>query len=217
MNPRLTRAEFWLLTRVAVYGQSLRALGMPERPPAGLPWGGTSLEEHYNCRGHGLGPRAFARCLYGAIRKDWIQLWRDGSPVENPPSLPEVLTWLSEPGRFADGVYACLSTRGGEVWEAFARPEWDRYIDDFTTFGGDTEPELREVTALDPAWLCRYQETVRAEQSIDRESTFEIADWELTYWKPRVAAYRWTFRAQGKRRPVERPSHYLRSLWCEWR
>ncbi len=110
-----------------------------------------------------------------------------------------------------------LTALGGEVWEAFARPEWDRYIDDCYTFEADTEAELREVTTLDPAWLRRYQDTVRAEQSIDRESTIEIADWEMTYWKPCVAAYRWTFRAQGLCRPVERPSHYLRSLWCEWR
>jgi hypothetical protein len=213
MNPRLTRAEFWLLSRLAEFGQSLRALGAPEGPP----WDRTTLEMVYNCRGHGLAPDAFARCLHGAMRKGWIQGSRDDDAAEGLPSLSQTWSWLSEPGLFAEGVYVVLTALGGEVWEAFARPDWNRYIFDCMTFEDDTEAELREVTTIELSWLRRYQDTVRAEQGIDRESTFEIADWEVACWKPRVAAYRWTFRAQGPSRAVERPSHYLRSLWCEWR
>lgn len=213
MNARLSRAEFWLLSRLAVFAQSLRALGLPEGPP----WGHATLDTAFNCRGHGLAPDAFARCVHGAVRKGWIQLSRDGRTVDRLPSLSTMRSLLSEPGVFAEGARAVLSALGGEVWEAFARPEWSRYIDDCMTFEAGTGAELREVTTVDRAWLRCYQDAVRAEQSLDRESVFEIDDWQMTYWKPPVAAHRWTFRAQGPRRPIEQSSNCLQSLWCEWR
>ncbi len=213
MNPCLSRAEFWLLSRLAVVAQPLRALGLPEGPP----WERATLDTAFNCRGHGLAPDAFARCVHGAVRKGWIQLSRDGEMLDRLPSLSTMRSLLSEPGVFAEGARAFLTAPGGDVWEAFARPEWGRYIDDCLAFEAGAGAELREVTTLDRAWLCRYQDAVRAEQSVDCESVLEIVDWRMTYWKPPVAAHRWTFRAQGRRRPIEQSSSYLQSLWCEWR
>jgi hypothetical protein len=146
-----------------------------------------------------------------------VKVIRRIATVDRLPSLSTMRSLLSEPGVFAAGARALLVAPGGEVWEAFARPAWHRYIDDCMTFEASTGAELREVTTLDRAWLRRDQGAVRTEQSVDREMVFEIDDWQMTYWKPKVAAHRWTFRAQGPRRPIEQSSNCLQSLWCEWR
>lgn len=61
--------------------------------------------------------------------------------------------------------------------------------------------EPGRVRAIDHAWLRRHQDTVRTELDVERENAYETANWELTFWRPRVAGYRLMFRARDRAAP----------------
>ena len=225
MAPRLTRGEFWLLTKVSEHGLPLRLIGMREGPP----WTSTTLQQALNCEGHGMDTPALAHTLYRLFRRRWIEF--RGPPFCPAPKrtiVPDakgIERELTARGRFSDGPGYFLTPLGGHVWESFVRPEWVRYIDDTTTgcvddtgAVSDEGWDCREVTTADRRTLEHYMESVRNEDTVrpDSESVEMRHDWEYCYWKPSRSAYVWRFlaKARSRFRPPSTQWHHER--WCEW-
>lgn len=226
MAPRLTRGEYWLLTKVSEHGLPLRLVGLREGPP----WTPMSLQEALNCASHGLDTPTLARHLYRLFRRRWIEfhgaLLGTAAKRVIVPDAKGIERELTLSGNFSDSLSYCLTPLGGQVWESFARPDWVRYIEDFSTgcvddSGADDDEgwDCREVTTADRRTLAWYMDSVRDEDVLrpDSESVEMRHDWEYCYWKPPRSAYVWRFLAKSKKPRRPPSSCWYRDRWCEWR
>jgi hypothetical protein len=213
MNPRLTRGEYWLLAQAVFHGFPLRVLALPEGPP----WTGDTIQENLNVQGHGMSTATLARTLVRLSRRGWIHL--DRSIRESDGYLPcdaaSIRAALNERGRFFEGAYYRLTAEGALIWELFARPDWSAYIEDEYS---EERDGVREVIAANRTSLERYMRAVRHEGSVEEgsESTDEIAEWKITYWKPPVVGIRRRFLFRESPERFRRSSDALQKLWCKW-
>jgi hypothetical protein len=217
MAQSLSRAEFWLLARLVRDAASLKMLGLPEGPP----WEGATVQTVFNCRSHGLTVEGLARCIRRLLSIGWLgfvpsDFARD---LGSMPSTRRLLAAMTAKGVFWESAYLCLTPAGGLIWQAFARPDLERIVDDFVQPDSDVEWERREVTVSEARMLSRYQAAVREEQEVDpsSEHVFEVDDWKRLYWQPLCRGLRWRFRARPRVGPVGADSLWLRQSWCEWR
>jgi len=117
-EPRLTRAEYWIL----------ESAGESFRPPSLLV--SEDIEAHYNKPGHGLDRLALVDTLDRLVSGGLIGFAdiRGAQNFEVPftgqRDRPRIEAALAEshPDKF---TYYGLTAEGGRVWEAFARPDWD--------------------------------------------------------------------------------------------
>ena len=189
MTPCLDRGEYWLLTNAVEYGLPLRVLTLPEWPQDD-PYTAT-IDIVLNKRGHGLDRYELARTLYRLSERGWIALSRDfRRQIPAYPGQSEMQRILDEKGLFDEGVYYKLTARGGEIWESFARPEWDRYIS--RNDESDEDPTISEVIGFSEKSLKRYMASIAHETPIEAGSEIydELRSWHATYWRrcPPVSA-----------------------------
>ena len=219
---RLTRAEYWLLLKAATMRLPLWVIAAPEGPP----WGVGTIEESLNCLGHGLSHGALACTVQRLARRKWIRLYRSSRCGEHREPLQadrHVIAAEFDRQRCEDGIGTYeLTPLGGEVFEAFARPEWDRYIEDFFLLSAvDGESAERQIIAADRRRLNRYLDAVRHEYEVDpgSESIHERTDWQPIYWKaPRAGVecrLRYRDRQPTHESSIRSAGSLLRS-WCEW-
>lgn len=190
----------------------------------------TTLQQALNRQGHGMDRAILASTLCRLARRRWIAF----SPPpygDHPPGMISldrrgVERELTTGGRFDQGPYYSLTPLGGQVWESFAQPEWERYIEhSLTEYIDDCSDDdhdewcRQEVTTADRCTLDRYMEAVRTENLVapGSESLEMRHDWTYCYWKPPRSAYVWRFvakRTDGLRPPS---TQWFQERWCEWR
>ncbi|RKU33024.1 hypothetical protein C6496_22890 [Candidatus Poribacteria bacterium] len=257
MEPRFTRGEYWLLETVAEHEFEVCALIESD------------LESFLGKRGHGLTRDALVETLHrllssgliyaksemkGSIStKEHIELaleervsWdthhvfisADGdvelAPDESKP--PRI-----EPVDVRKITYYGLTQEGGAQWEAFAAPDWQKYI-----AGGsqpdESEYEVWELICGDKNWrgadkdwpepvqnwleeyiesMCFYSQMEVILESVEWDY---VTPWQATYWKQLDGGDRVRFRCRDKSgaenfKPI--PSFpdmgYFDRLWCAWR
>ena len=222
MEPRFTRGEYWILetaieSRFPVYGLMSR-----------------NLEENLNKKGHGLTRTALLETLHRLI--SWGLISAENK-VDAPISTSQdIERALNEPIRHIPRVgerkrtYYRLTPEGGAQWEAFAAPDWQKYI--YRTIHlpddpDDSERIIREVICADKAMLERHFKSKcfynAKHVSLETVAWDYIAPWDVTYWKQLEGAHRVRFHSQdqtgaqnAKRYPLPKPEWYC-SLWCAWR
>lgn len=224
MEPRLDRAQFWILSSLATFTLPLNLIGLPdvgETPSCTTMW--TAL----NRCGPGVPIAALARTIASMLRRGWVEITSAGSePVAASPVMTaaQIERELVRRGAFAEGPCLALTAAGGAAWEQFARPRWACFVDDVGMSQDDPPGALqREVIALDDSFLERYLRAVRATEDVvpGSESRDVLHDWQPTYWKPAGRGHRCKFmtRAPNPSRiaaPGDDPM-WLRTLWHEWR
>ena len=223
MEPRFTRGEYWLLDTVVEFRFPISSL-MAD-----------NLEENLNKKGHGLTRDTLIETLHRLIAWGLISA---KSEVDAPISThPQVERALDEPRwRIGSSVDRRTITRyeltqeGGAHWEAFAAPDWQRYIYTSLHLPDDPDPSdpvIREVMCADKGLLERYFNSKCFYDADDVSlATVEwdyIAPWDVTYWKQLEGAHRVRFHSpdrteiqNAQRYPLPKPEWY-RSLWCVWR
>ena len=106
---------------------------------------------------------------------------------------------INEPGWQVDPVeqmkpvdwgtitYYGLTPEGGAQWEAFAAPDWQRYIDASSRLTDDGKGIIWEVICVDKKWLEAYFKSMCFYDPQDVSlATVEwdyITPWDATYWK----------------------------------
>jgi hypothetical protein len=191
MEPRLTRGEYWLLNDVVDTTTPLCMLVS------------TCIEELFNNPGHRLSRPRLIETLVEMSDRGWIEGYRfeDGFPLT---------AQLVEAG-FGETVTAeggelgyRLTKLGGEVWEAFAAPDWDRYINAWTS----SEGEVNEYFCATKWRLEKYLSLVHLlEIEVLPESVVwdEVRPWQATYWKLLPHGHR----VQFVHRDIRHPEEYL--------
>jgi hypothetical protein len=192
-QPRFTRAEYWILEQVVEQGWPLGYLDAE------------NLEELANKPGHGLGRAALLDTLDGLFTAGLIEAgasWGDDAPCRKL-SRAELEAALSESGPqpFCEEPYTGyrLTAKGGFQWEAFARPNWNLYLDldlGYQTGKGSVictdRQRLEDFFELLAAWDPLVHEgSVRYE---------EIGPWQATYWKslPRGWCVHFDYKEPGR-------------------
>jgi hypothetical protein len=220
MTLRLSRGEFWLLANAVEHGLPLPLLTMPEWVPGGT---NNAIDVVLNRQGHGLGFESLLETLAQMARNDWIRFGRTfrDDPI-SCPDTKEIDVFLRERVRFDQAVFYWLTAAGGAAWEAFARPEWRRYIEHNHDYADDAASCARMTTIETSNWkqLDKYLRALAGEQVIEAGSIVlsELRPWQATYWKTLPFGLRCTFRSNETRsRDYLTGPQRMREAWCEWR
>ena len=225
MEPRFTRGEYWILETVVEW----------LFPVSGLT--DSDFEFSLNKKGHGLTRDALIETLHRLI--SWGLIYAENK-VDAPISTHQhIERALNEPGWQVDPVeqidpvdwgtitYYGLTQEGGAQWEAFAAPDWQRYIDASSRLTDDRKGIIWEVMCADKAWLEAYFESVcfydPQDVSLATVAWDYIAPWDATYWKQLEGGHRVRFQEQdetearnAKSYPLPKPGCF-HSDWCAWR
>ncbi len=221
-HPRLSRAEYWILETAVQFGVPLCYLGANK----------VSIEAQFNKPGHGLDNSELASCLHNLFSVGAIEARRRDDELAFMPTREQIVAALdSKPptrGRTAseyDFLYR-LSPTGCSIWEAFAAPEWERFLlEDF-----DYEGYVGTLTCVTRSRIERYLDYLVLHSdhyAIQRDTIkiVECGEWDATYWKRLHEGFRASF-AWSK--PSLRPSSLLERLassgacqfrdrWYRWR
>lgn len=207
-DPRLTRGEYWLMETVVEHAVPLAFL-----------WGYRS-EEIFNKPGHCLSRRGLVGGLRRLSVRGLIEFLRFVGDREVPfaPTGEEIETSLDEqgPGGSPSCCYYRLTADGGAVWEAFARPDWSRYISQQGTGPGRGKWEAGYCLCADRARLQRYLDGLHWVGLIVDPDSVEwgtIRPWRATYWKELPTAYTVSFR---RREDAPGPESRARDEFLHW-
>jgi hypothetical protein len=202
MEPRLTRAEYWLLETVVEMPVPVCFLN-PERYHEC-----NGLELMFNKPGHGLGLSQLTDTLSRLFRSGFIEAFTydyGGGTPGFALSVNELRAALQEAGpihiteagpAFAPScTYYRLTSRGGALWEAFAVPDWGRYVKE------EIEEESQRVTLTSKtAWrilsVLENIESVLYEIDAGFGYSEVLGPWKATYWKTLPYGYRTRLRWQ---------------------
>ena len=227
MESRLTRAEYWLLETVVEMPVPLCFLN-PKRYEEC-----DGIEMMFNKPGHGLGLSQLTETLNGLFQGEFIEAFaHEGASTLTFDQIGVALE-QSGPIRRSDTgpcsvpscLYYRLTSRGGELWESFAAPDWERYVKTDI----DEEAQAITLTSKTPWRIHGFFEDMQL-VLYEIDSTFGhseiLGPWNATYWKVLPSGYRTHLRWQ-KDIPLD-PGHNLHWLalvgycqdrdgWYRWR
>ncbi|MDE0688032.1 MAG: hypothetical protein OXI61_07700 [Candidatus Poribacteria bacterium] len=222
MEPRFTRGEYWLLETAVDKQFPVSALMA------------NNLEEYVNKKGHGLTRTALIETLHRLITWGLISA---KNKVDAPISTSEEIERALDEPRWSIGSSVDrrtitryeLTQEGGTQWEAFAAPDWQKYIDAGCHYSEDYEYGMWELICADKVWLERYFESMcfydPHEVTLESVERDYIAPWQATYWKQLDGAHRIRFREPDESEQENfEPSpnafpdmSYFDRAWCAWR
>ena len=246
MEPRFTRGEYWLLETVVEHEFEVCALI------------DSNFESFWNKKGHGLTRASLVETFYqllssgliyadskmgGSIStKEQIELaleqrvpWDTHHVFISPDGDIEIAPDESKPPRTEPvdvrkiTSYG-LTPEGGAQWEAFAAPDWQKYI------AGSSRPEdeegeyeMWELMCGDKNWLEAYMESMcfyqQMEVILESVEWDYVTPWQATYWKRLDGGHRVRCQCRDKsERENFEPSPYafpdvgyFGRAWCAWR
>ena len=245
MEPRFTRGEYWLLETVVEREFEVCALI------------DSNLESLWNKKGHGLTRASLIETLHRLISsgliyaksemkgsistKEQIELaleervpWNTHHVFISTDGDIEIVPDESKPPRTEPidvrkiTDYG-LTREGGTQWEAFAAPDWQKYIDAGCHYSDGYEYGMWELMCADKVWLERYFESMcfydTHEMDLESVERDYIAPWQATYWKQLEGAHRIRFREpdESEQENFEPSPHafpdvgYFGRFWCAWR
>ncbi|QDT15192.1 hypothetical protein [Alienimonas californiensis] len=195
--PRLTRGEYWILNSLVEHSHSLCGYGYPDR----------YLWLLFNRQPHGLSEDELVLTLLGLFNAGWIEGEVDGETTtpfvpdgttiraalqsefdHSDPDWPRLLHAATPP------IHLRLTSEGGAVWEAFAEPRWEDFIDDFSD---SNEPlENRTVRATRRDHGRQYLRCWAERDRFDPDAVVwkPVSPFPATYWKTLPVGFEAQFR-----------------------
>lgn len=194
MELRLTRGEYWLLETVVSAGCPLCFVAVECYPkPEGM-------ESMFNKPGHGLNRSQVVDTLDRLFKEGLIEARQnDRLRALTKEEIAAELIEIPPPRDRRTLTSYWLTAKGGAVWEEFAAPSWDCFLDTRL----DHETKTGVVTCM-TSWLARkylrYMNVAFFEVEPESVDVKVVASWEATYWKTLPTGYQTSFRYLGERR-----------------
>lgn len=182
-SPRLTRGEYWVMEIMAEGGI-----------PAG--WlGSDNLGEAVNKQPHGLSQDELLETVLELWRQGLISFESGHNRTEceflSTDEIRNALTEKFRPRKPRTHVW--LTSEGGRVWEAFAAPRWDEYIDEGYVFDESLGREIGELICTNRRLLQRYLKSGHLsfyQFDPGRMWWDKLEPWQVTNWKILPMAHR---------------------------
>ena len=145
MEPRFTRSEYWLLETVVEHELEIFALVDDD------------LELHLNKKGHELTRTSLVETLYRLLSSGLIYAKNEeigfiSTAEQIELTLDEPKRWIGIPVDERKVTYYGLTQEGGAQWEAFAAPDWQKYITASFQLADDGEYEMWELICGNKDW-----------------------------------------------------------------
>lgn len=212
--PRLSRGEYWLLNLVVHHSYPIHWLDA------------TNSGVLFNRDGHGMSRLELLDTLESMFRSKWIEAHvpfvdRQGSEPVNRALLEEILEGRGPTFQHERSLYYRLSVLGGSVWEAFAQPRWNDYIDSgYVVDAG----EIGEITGASESRVRTYFSLMHLQgmTAVSDSATWDtVSPWHCTYWKTLPQGHRVRFECQECHIQVpsprtERELFEWLQKWYEW-
>lgn len=209
---RLTRGEYWILESAVEARPWFAWLGRPD------------IAECFNKPGHGMNFSQVVETICGLVKEKFICAY-SREAGEFFPDERQVVQLLQKHEEKMPGSpwHYALTPAGGAVWEEFAAPDWDFYIDQL--YGTDDHVDTIELACARRDWLEAFVgKLTEAGYGVSRDTlTWEtLTPWQATYWKQLPCGYR----ASGIHRPANRPADDLppglarqmqNGYWYQWK
>jgi hypothetical protein len=207
-SPRLTRGEYWLMEIMAEH-----------MIPAGF-LGRDDLVMVLNKPLPGLSQDELLATILELSRQGLVSyITRHDKTERQFSSTDQIRDAVAEESRRGRGkTFLCLTSKGARVWEAFAAPRWDDFIDEYSCFDESLGQHVTELICTNLGLLQRYlQSTYPSLSQIDPSQMWwdTLEPWEVTYWKILPKAHRL--------RLVDPDAHYISRLnyispprWYRW-
>ncbi|RKU19974.1 hypothetical protein C6503_06825 [Candidatus Poribacteria bacterium] len=229
MEPRFTRGEYWLLETVVEHELEICALVDDD------------LELHLNKKGHGLTRASLVETFYRLLSLGLIYAKNEEmgfilTAEQIELALDEPKRWVGVPVDEREVTYYGLTQEGGAQWEAFAAPDWEKYITASFQLTDNGEYEIWELICgnkdwgnwgkADKNWLEAYIESMcfynQKELFLASIAWDSVTPWQATYWKQLDGGHRVRFRCQDKNgegnfKPPYPPwGRYFYQTWYAW-
>jgi hypothetical protein len=225
MTLRLSRGEYWLLEAAVEYALPLTVIALPDGPP----WDRSTIDLTLNKTGHGLSAAELQHTLLRMQRLGWIVFQ---SYVGNDKKIlrldaASIDHEMRRLGTYEKHAKYKLTEKGGDVFEAFARPDWSRYLnhetdpayDNFDAVEG--EPEHFILRASDEKNLRMYLHELRHAYLLDEKTIRKSAlvNWSANYWKTLPSG----FEVRCVATPIVQPPEVRRrassrlDCWYRWK
>jgi hypothetical protein len=170
----MNRAEYWLLDLVVEARDRLNVLTHPE------------IELITNKGTHGLHFEELAEMLYRLCQQGDITTWAGAREVQL--SLAGIKAGLSGEAK----IFYGLTAQGGDKWEQYSNPNWDRYVD----MGFTIDPYEGEIIATTHELVEKslsYQPAFANLIQNGSEAWDVLSPWQATYWKTLPIGHRVKF------------------------
>jgi len=175
----MDEAEFWLLDVVVTGRVHLDWLLWEE------------LEVALNRPGHGLDPDALLNLVDRLFRGGFIDAYGPRCSDDR-----EDLGRSLHRSEIEAALHGCgpvmsygMTSRGGARWEALAKPDWSRFLDE----SAGLDPDEVEVAGLDRDRVASHiRQHTLFPVAPDSERWETLVPWEATYWKTMPRGYRVT-------------------------
>ena len=189
MEPRFTRGEYWLLENVVEDAFAICALIRRESKFFGRKW-------------HGLTRPSLVESLHRLLASGLIYAKNEATGFIS--TSEEIERALNEPKSRGYAPFDKkkptsygLTQEGGAQWEAFAAPDWQKYIEAGFHLPADSEHRMWEVICADKERIGFYYKSFcfhrQIEVSLESIEWDYITPWQATYWKQLEGAYRLRF------------------------
>ena len=198
----MDEAEFWLLDVVVTGRVHMDWLLWEE------------LEVALNRPVHGLDPDALLDLVDRLFRGGFIDAYElrpgdDGEDLRRSLDRSEIEAALHGCG---PGFSYGMTSRGGARWEAVAKPDWSRFLDE----SAGLDPDEVEVCGLDRDRVAAHirRHTLFA-VTPGNELWKTLIPWQATYWKTLPRGYRVTAGWQHEA-PTKTPDWESYQRWIQW-
>ena len=210
-SPRLTRGEYWLLEIMAEH-----------MIPAGY-LARDDLDKLLNKQPHGLSQDELLATIFELSQQGLVSFIARHDQTERQFSKPDQIrdALAEESRRGQSKTFLCLTSEGALVWEAFAAPEWDKFVYEGYIFD---EPTGRVIVELICACRRRLQSHLGSSypslSPIDRSRVWWsiVEPWQATYWKtlPKAHSVRFVGSDDRKEEPPLLPRFVVPPRWYRW-
>ena len=210
IEPSLTRGEYWLLNNVVDSTCPICFLVSDQ------------IEELFNNPGHRLSPPRLVETLTSMVQRGWIEGYRceDAAPL----TAAEIEKgFLERPTEEGLELGYRLTETGGAIWEAFAAPNWDRYLHVWTSAEGEMNEWFCAIRWRLEKYLSlvHFMDVLVQPESIEWD---EVVPWEATYWKTLPHGHRVRFLHMDVQAEFDGPKdlnrvpHTVMNLkrWYDW-
>lgn len=209
----MTRGEYWLLETAIESAIPVLCLDSG------------NIELFLNKMGHGMDRHLLIRTLSDLLYDGLIQVYTFGHKDEiYTPSLEQISAALDEKSQLGvGGMYYQLTKKGAVMWETFAAPEWNLFIDE--SYGWDEEMQQDNIGCListNQELLAKYFKHSNLNgYPVKREhSKWDILrPWQATYWKTLPIGYRVRFEYPPDHEPTideQEMFRMNRPTWYAW-